>query len=393
MSGAISGASNNIGLSASAPKTPVKDTAYSLEAVEKSGVVLKKGMVGASVSEIHTKLKDLGYNVEVNSTFDAQTSTAVKKFQSDHGIKQTGNIGKLTLDRINDFQPKPQPTSDKAELSGSSTASKPDVKTNVSFLDEQTKPADTAPTLDLVAKGKGALKKGMTGESVRILQEKLTAAGFKVDPTGTFDDNTEKALKAFQKESGIKQTGQLGRFTLDALEEETQDESYSEAIADADKVEIPTTRPQPRPPELGQATGTDAVDIGSEGTEKGIELAKKAKQVALAMQPHRNPKKGKCYRGVKNAVKQATGVELVGGEAYQAANQLAKSSKFKEVKVSSSQLDSLPPGAIVVWGKTGKSPHGHISIALGNGKEASDHVSNQLESLRGASNFRVFLPK
>ena len=102
-----------------------------------------------------------------------------------------------------------------------------------------------------------------------------------------------------------------------------------------------------------------------------------------------------CYHYVKDAVTPVFGSFLTGGSAYMAADQLAsRTSQFTEIKgLTSSQLPHLPAGAIVVWGKTTASPHGHISVALGNGKEASDHVSNQITSLRGASNFRVFMPK
>ncbi|MCA9552485.1 MAG: single-stranded DNA-binding protein [Myxococcales bacterium] len=48
---------------------------------------------------------------------------------------------------------------------------------------------------------------------------------------------------------------------------------------------------------------------------------------------------------------------------------------------------------IVVWGKTAASPHGHISVALGDGREASDHIQSQITSLRGATNYRVFIPQ
>jgi hypothetical protein len=101
---------------------------------------------------------------------------------------------------------------------------------------------------------------------------------------------------------------------------------------------------------------------------------------------------GRCYHGVKEAIREATGIQLQGGSACQAADQLAGSGRFREVSCGPGQLRNLPPGAVVVWGATGASPHGHISVALGNGLEASDHVSRQLTSLRGYENFRVFLP-
>lgn len=102
---------------------------------------------------------------------------------------------------------------------------------------------------------------------------------------------------------------------------------------------------------------------------------------------------GWCYKGVATALARE-GVTVTGGSAYMAADQLAgMPDKFQEVSVSPDQLDDLPRGAVVVWGKTGASPHGHISVALGDGREASDHVQNQITSLRGASNYRVFIPR
>ncbi len=102
---------------------------------------------------------------------------------------------------------------------------------------------------------------------------------------------------------------------------------------------------------------------------------------------------GWCYKGVANALA-AEGVTVSGGSAYMAANQLAgMPDKFQEVQVSPDELGKLPRGAVVVWGKTGASPHGHISVALGDGREASDHIQTQMKSLRGATNYRVFIPK
>ncbi len=108
-------------------------------------------------------------------------------------------------------------------------------------------------------------------------------------------------------------------------------------------------------------------------------------------------KSGKCYQGVKLALLK-TGLtekynyEIYGNSAYMAADQLASHSSFAEVKKTKEQLKTLPKGAIVVWGKTNESPHGHISISLGNGKEASDKVRDQIVNLRGHENFRVFMP-
>ena len=126
---------------------------------------------------------------------------------------------------------------------------------------------------------------------------------------------------------------------------------------------------------------------------------------------------GLCLRGVNRSLREAYGTSLQGLEsAYQAADALrgkpvtvngktytfsSLASKFTEVAgITREGLKKLPAGAIVVWnnnlsgGGKGVSAagkkHGHISIALGNGKESSDYIGNQITN-RDAE-YTVFLP-
>ena len=98
---------------------------------------------------------------------------------------------------------------------------------------------------------------------------------------------------------------------------------------------------------------------------------------------------GYCYRGVKHHLRQI-GVNLTGGSAYQAADQLAQTGRFREVQVSREQLRSLPAGAVVVWNRGNGRRHGHISIAMGDGREASDRIRRQITNY--PNSYRVFLP-
>lgn len=207
------------------------------------------------------------------------------------------------------------------------------------------------------------LNKGDQGKTVRELQTRLNELGFKVNSTGYFGEITELRVKQFQKKYGIQQTGKFGPTTLKKLEELT-----------------PTK-------EISQTSSSIKIGLG-QPTVMGTKLANAAKREA-----NRRNTVGWCYAGVATAVSKVYGSFLYGESAYMAANILARNSKFKEIKVKPSELKKLTPGSIVVWGKTRVSPHGHISIALGNGKEASDHVAQQLTSLRGHQNFRVFTPK
>lgn len=99
---------------------------------------------------------------------------------------------------------------------------------------------------------------------------------------------------------------------------------------------------------------------------------------------------GYCYRGVKHHLRQI-GVNLTGGSAYQAADQLARTGRFREVQVPREQLRSLPAGAVVVWNRGNGRRHGHISIAMGDGREASDRIRRQITNY--PNSYRVFLPQ
>ena len=141
-------------------------------------------------------------------------------------------------------------------------------------------------------------------------------------------------------------------------------------------------------PAGGAAAGAGAVDASqfSGGTANSRTLAAAAEKEAKA-----EGTTGWCYRGVSRSLK-SIGVTATGASAYMAADQLAKNPKMKEIQVPKDQLTKLPPGAVVVWSQGKGHPHGHISVALGDGREASDHVQSQIKDLGGGCTFRVFMP-
>jgi peptidoglycan hydrolase-like protein with peptidoglycan-binding domain len=64
----------------------------------------------------------------------------------------------------------------------------------------------------------GTLRRGMRNESVRSLQERLTASGFDAGPAdGRFGPRTERALRDFQRSQGLRADGIAGRRTFGAL--------------------------------------------------------------------------------------------------------------------------------------------------------------------------------
>jgi hypothetical protein len=132
----------------------------------------------------------------------------------------------------------------------------------------------------------------------------------------------------------------------------------------------------------GQQTRA-ARSLGTIG--RGSAVGRKIAQMAART----TDRKGYCFRAVAKTMAKF-GVPLSGASAYMAADQLARNPKMREVRVSRQQLKSLPAGAVVVWNRGRGLPHGHIGIALGNGKEASWKVRPQLML---NTSFRVFVPK
>jgi len=139
----------------------------------------------------------------------------------------------------------------------------------------------------------------------------------------------------------------------------------------------------------GSGGASGGASAASGGPISATDTGKKLADIARAEATNGDSQGGLCYRDVGRSLAKV-GINVSGASAYMAADQLAKNPKVKEVKVSQSELSKLPAGAIVVWDKGNGHEHGHISIATGDGKEASDLMRNQITNY--GTSFRVFMP-
>lgn len=57
------------------------------------------------------------------------------------------------------------------------------------------------------------LSRGMNGSDVKRLQKDLSARGYQLNVNGNFDETTENAVKAFQKDNNITVDGVVGAET------------------------------------------------------------------------------------------------------------------------------------------------------------------------------------
>ena len=92
------------------------------------------------------------------------------------------------------------------------------------------------PALRDVASGKKELAKKATGPSVQKMQEALQTAGYKLPrygADGKFGDETAKALKKFQTDHCLKDTGRLDKQTMEQLSiASTKFPEYDKLFAD-----------------------------------------------------------------------------------------------------------------------------------------------------------------
>jgi len=149
---------------------------------------LEKGMKDAEVYNLQKVLAQdptVYPEGQITGYFGELTEKAVKRFQSKYGIRVTGEVGPQTRAKLNEL-----------------------------FGPEYTEPFSyTFNTF---------LQKGMSGVEVANLQRALmidSTAHPKGLISGTFDDNTEKVLKEFQKKYNLEPTGVVDKATREKLNE------------------------------------------------------------------------------------------------------------------------------------------------------------------------------
>lgn len=118
---------------------------------------------------------------------------------------------------------------------------------------------------------------------------------------------------------------------------------------------------------------------------KGVNLAQ---EVLKDVKPRST---GYCATYVKSAIQDAGLGSYVSGHAYQLPSILKNNKNFREVHVAASDLNKLPAGCVIAYDKGAANyskTYGHCEITLGNGKAASDFITNNLR----VGDARVFVP-
>ena len=155
-----------------APSTPIPTIPPT---PEPTPVLLAYGDESPTVIDIQVRLIELGYldYCETTEHFGSSTEAAVKLFQRQQGVEQTGIVDDDTYNSL----------------------MSPDAEDYTLYLEAE-------------------------GEDVRAVQDRLYQMGYvgeKSSITGYFGEITEQAVKDFQNNNGISADGKVGPVTFEAL--------------------------------------------------------------------------------------------------------------------------------------------------------------------------------
>jgi peptidoglycan hydrolase-like protein with peptidoglycan-binding domain len=154
---------------------------------------LRAGASGPDVRELQQALGKAGFRVKVDGNFGTGTLRAVKRFQRAMRLTPSGTVGRKTVAAL------------KRALRGTSA------NENGGF--DPDSPAAKHKSLG----DRVPVKRGMSGHDIRVLQDLLSRAGFKVTVDGEFGASTEKAVEAFETAQSRPVDGIMDAGDIDAL--------------------------------------------------------------------------------------------------------------------------------------------------------------------------------
>ncbi|MHB1314278.1 MAG: C40 family peptidase [Christensenellales bacterium] len=143
--------------------------------------ILSYGMRGSEVVKLQNLLNQKGASLSADGQFGPKTETAVKSFQAANSITPDGVANTATWEAL--------------VSAGSNPIPKPVIPVSGAA-------GDNLP-----------LKKGMSGDAVKQLQQILTANGFAAPDNGSFDAATEDAVKQYQAAFNLTADGIVGQAT------------------------------------------------------------------------------------------------------------------------------------------------------------------------------------
>ncbi len=341
------------------------------------------GVSGTDIKEMQSRLIDLGYLEEGNVTgyFGDVTETAVKAFQARNNLGVDGMVGESTYEML---------YSEDAVAQAISYGEKSDI---VKKLQQRlfklgyltTEPdgnfgRDTVAAVKLFQSKNGliadgyvgpttkaelfsdnaqpnALTIGDSGEAVERIQRILVKLGFLKKATGYYGNDTEYAVRAFQKRNGLTGDGKAGRKTI-----QTMSKDASELHGPSSGYKLPGSSSSSSSGSSSgnsssgssQNTGGSATGAsGSLDTFLSVALSKKgSKYVTGAKGPNTFDCSGFVYWCLNQA-----GVK----QGYMTSKSWRSATKYSKI----SSMSNIRRGDVLVFKMS--SSKGHVAIAVDGG--------------------------
>lgn len=162
----------------------------------------RRGSQGPAVRAVQRALVTRGVPVVIDGIFGNQTRAGVHQFQRANGMSASGEVDLRTAAALGIVAVQPASLG----VSSGSTATQGSGSGSGSPATAATAGGVTLP-----------VEFGMWSDDVRVVQRALTAAGYPLAPDGRFGPVTLAAVKRFQKDHGIPQTGVVHTMTARAL--------------------------------------------------------------------------------------------------------------------------------------------------------------------------------
>ena len=175
--------------------TDAAGSARKVSTISPAATSIKPGNTGDEVGRIQARLIELGfYTGSVTNKYDSATQSAVKNFQKKNGLTADGVVGESTYEAL---------------------FSQGAMGKNATPTPEPIPTATPAPTYTLP---ENTVKLGSSGWEATEVQRRLYDLGYlKSKPDGKFGTQSVLALKAFQKDHGLKEDGVAGVKTCEIL--------------------------------------------------------------------------------------------------------------------------------------------------------------------------------
>lgn len=140
---------------------------------------LRRGMSGQAVREMQQVMANRGWGLDADGDFGTKTENVVIAFQREKGLMDDGVVGPITKDAM---------LNDPTNVAG----------------------GDAVPSLP-------TMRRGDSGPSVVMLQQKLADRGWSIGVDGNFGRQTFSIVTMFQQEKGLDPDGIAGPLTIRAI--------------------------------------------------------------------------------------------------------------------------------------------------------------------------------